>query len=51
VLLIVVGLAFLVDELGWFYWPRWARLDVLWPTLLIFLGAALVARSGWGRSL
>lgn len=47
VVLIVVGLAFLLDELGIDFWPSWASIELLWPTLLIVLGGALVARSGW----
>ncbi len=41
-ILIVVGIAFLIDELPWLYWPQWARFSTLWPLLLVAFGIALI---------
>lgn len=43
--LVVLGSVLLLDELGLLRWPSWARLEVLWPTLLIALGVGLMLRS------
>jgi phage shock protein C len=43
--LVVLGSVLLLDELGLLRWPHWARLEVLWPTLLIALGVGLIFRS------
>jgi phage shock protein C len=43
--LVVLGSLLLLDELGLLRWPHWARLEVLWPTLLIALGVGLILRS------
>lgn len=45
-ILIALGLAFLLDSLGLFWW---LRLDVLWPLLLVFLGAWLIITRLGGR--
>jgi len=42
--LVVLGSVLLLDELGLWRWPDWARLEVLWPTLLIALGVGLILR-------
>lgn len=43
--LIIVGSAALVDRLGLVHWPGWARLETLWPLLLIAIGASLALRA------
>lgn len=45
-ILIVLGLAFLLDNLRLFWW---LDLDVLWPLVLVFLGAWLVITRLGGR--
>jgi phage shock protein C len=44
-LLVLVGALLLAHNLDWLHWPRWLRFDVLWPLLLVALGAGLVAKS------
>jgi len=39
--LIVVGLYFLVHNLGWL---EWLRADIFWPVVLIALGVWLILR-------
>ena len=41
-ILVVIGLAFLLDELPWVYWPHWARFSTLWPLILVGFGIALI---------
>ncbi len=41
-ILVVIGLAFLIDELPWVYWPDWARFSTLWPLILVAFGIALI---------
>lgn len=41
--LILVGLAFLGDNLGWFSFDVW---EVLWPTVIIIIGLQLLLRRG-----
>ena len=41
IVLIVVGLYFLLSNLGWLYW---LRADIFWPLVLIALGVWLIAR-------
>lgn len=43
--LIALGLVFLLHNLDWIRWPHWARFEVLWPLILVGMGAALVRRS------
>lgn len=44
-ILIVLGTAFLIDELPWLYWPPWARFSTLWPLILVAFGTALILRA------
>jgi hypothetical protein len=39
--LVGLGLIFLVMNLGWLAWFRW---DVIWPVVLVALGAAILLR-------
>lgn len=41
VALIVAGLFFLLQNLGWLWW---LRADIFWPIVLIALGAWLILR-------
>lgn len=41
--LIILGLIFLVDNLN-LPWLRWLRFDVMWPVLIIALGAVMIWR-------
>lgn len=41
--LIVLGVVFLADTLD-LPWLRWLRFDVMWPALIIALGAVLILR-------
>lgn len=41
IILIALGVLFLANNLNWFWWMNWR---FFWPTLLIVLGAALLAR-------
>jgi phage shock protein C len=43
--LIGLGLLLLLHNLDWIRWPHWARFEVLWPLILVGMGAALVRRS------
>jgi hypothetical protein len=44
IVLIVVGVYFLLSNLGWL---NWLRADIFWPLVLIALGVWLIARRGW----
>jgi phage shock protein C len=51
-LLIGLGTLLLAEELDlfrWFYWPRWASLDTLWPIAIIALGVSVILRAGRER--
>src|SRR5207249_1151362 len=41
-ILITLGALFLLDRLSWLHWPHWARLQNLWPVILIAVGASLI---------
>lgn len=41
VVLVVIGVYFLLSNLGWLWWMRF---DIVWPVLLILLGAWLIIR-------
>ncbi len=41
--LIILGLIFLLDNLN-LPWLRWLRFDVMWPVLIIALGAVMIWR-------
>ena len=43
--LIVLGAVLLLHNLDWIRWPSWARVQVLWPLILVGMGAGLVHRS------
>ena len=43
--LIGVGTVLLMNNLDWIRWPSWARFEVLWPLVLVGMGAGLVLRS------
>jgi phage shock protein PspC (stress-responsive transcriptional regulator) len=43
--LIALGLVLLLHNLDWIRWPAWARFEVLWPLILVGMGAGLVRRS------
>jgi phage shock protein C len=43
--LIGLGALLLMHNLDWIHWPSWARFEVLWPLILVGMGAGLVARS------
>lgn len=43
--LIALGAVLLLHNLDWIQWPRWARFQVLWPLVLVGMGAGLVHRS------
>jgi len=43
--LVALGLVLLLHNLDWIRWPHWARFEVLWPLILVGMGAALVRRS------
>lgn len=43
--LIGLGAVLLMHNLDWIRWPSWARFDVLWPLILVGMGAGLVLRS------
>jgi len=43
--LIALGVVLLLHNLDWIRWPHWARFEVLWPLILVGMGAGLVRRS------
>jgi phage shock protein PspC (stress-responsive transcriptional regulator) len=43
--LIGLGTILLLHNLDWIRWPHWARFEVLWPLILVGMGAGLVLRS------
>jgi phage shock protein PspC (stress-responsive transcriptional regulator) len=43
--LIALGVVLLLHNLDWIRWPSWARFEVLWPVILVGMGAGLVRRS------
>lgn len=43
--LIGLGAVLLMHNLDWIRWPSWARFEVLWPLILVGMGAGLVSRS------
>jgi phage shock protein PspC (stress-responsive transcriptional regulator) len=43
--LVGLGLLLLFHNLDWFEWPHWARFRVLWPLVLVGMGAGLVQRA------
>lgn len=43
--LIGLGTLLLLHNLDWIHWPAWARFEVLWPLILVGMGAGLVLRS------
>jgi phage shock protein PspC (stress-responsive transcriptional regulator) len=43
--LVVLGAFLLADNLGWLRWPWWARLETLWPLVLVALGVGLILKS------
>jgi phage shock protein C len=43
--LIGLGAVLLMHNLDWIRWPSWARFEVLWPLVLVGMGAGLVFRS------
>jgi phage shock protein C len=48
IVLILIGMAFLVDQIPWLHWPHWIHLSSLWPLILIGIGFAMLlgARRG-----
>jgi phage shock protein C len=48
-ILIVLGALFLLERLSWLHWPHWARLQNLWPVILIAVGASLILEAARGR--
>ena len=48
-ILIIIGLAFLIDELPWVYWPHWAHFSTLWPLILVAFGIALIMGARRGK--
>jgi len=43
--LMALGVVLLLNNLDWIRWPHWARFEVLWPIVLVGMGAGLVHRS------
>src|SRR5260370_39985757 len=43
--LIGLGVVFLLHNLDWIRWPHWARVEVLWPLILVGSGVALAGRA------
>lgn len=43
VILLVIGLIFLLSNLGFFWWFRWSQ---LWPLIIVAIGLALLLRRG-----
>jgi phage shock protein PspC (stress-responsive transcriptional regulator) len=43
--LIGLGTVLLLHNLDWIHWPAWARFEVLWPLILVGMGAGLVLRA------
>jgi phage shock protein C len=43
--LILLGTVLLLHNLDWIRWPSWARFEVLWPLILVAMGAGLLRRS------
>ena len=43
--LIALGVVLLLHNLDWIHWPSWFRVQVLWPLILVGMGAGLVHRS------
>ena len=43
--LIALGVVLLLHNLDWIRWPAWARFEVLWPLILVGMGAGIVRRS------
>jgi len=43
--LVGLGAVLLMHNLDWIHWPSWARFEVLWPLILVGMGAGLVLRS------
>ena len=42
--LIILGIYFLLNNLGWL---GWLRAGIFWPLVLIAIGAWLIFRRGW----
>lgn len=42
--LVIIGVVFLLKNLGLISGPAW---EVVWPTALIVMGAAILGRHGW----
>jgi len=47
--LVLLGSALLVDQLDFIAWPRWARLETLWPLLVIAAGVSMLMRTAQQR--
>jgi len=43
--LVLLGAALLMDQLDWLGWPRWARLETLWPLVIVAAGVSILMRS------
>lgn len=43
--LVLLGTVLLMDELDWLGWPDWARLETLWPLVVIAAGVSILMRS------
>jgi len=43
--LVLLGAVLLMDQLDWLGWPRWARLETLWPLAVIAAGVSILRRS------
>jgi phage shock protein PspC (stress-responsive transcriptional regulator) len=43
--LVLLGAVLLMDQLDWMGWPRWARLETLWPLAVIAFGVSILMRS------
>jgi phage shock protein C len=46
IILVALGVLFMVENLGWFWWWRW---NIFWPVVLIAIGVALLANRAWQR--
>jgi phage shock protein PspC (stress-responsive transcriptional regulator) len=48
--LVLLGTLLLMEQLDWLGWPRWARLETLWPLAIVAAGVGILMRAGERRA-